>query len=143
MSLFENLVSGMMKTVVQEVESRALPALLSQVLARTDLGSVGGLLAQLKERGLDRQVASWLGTGSNMPLGAGDLQSALGPDHLRQIAEALGLPLDGVIDMLQQRLPDAIDQMSPRGELEEPTPPSADPGGSLADQAGLRDIRRR
>jgi len=52
MGLFDNLVSGVMKGVLGQVEAGTLPALLSQLLARTDLGSVGGLLQKLQQAGL-------------------------------------------------------------------------------------------
>src|SRR5712692_9065028 len=141
MGLLDSLVSGVMKTFVQEAEARALPALLSQVLARTDLGSVGGLLAQLQQGGLDREVTSWLGRGTNLPVSADQLRTAFGGEQLQQLARAAGLPVDDLLKMLTQQLPGTIDDMSPNGTLEEKAPPPQPGGGSLADQAGLGDIK--
>lgn len=165
MGLLDNIVSGVMKSVLTEGESGAMPDVLSRLLAGTDLGSVRGLLEQLQQGGLDRQVASWLGNGSNLPISVDELRQSLGDGQLRQLAKAAGLPIDELLAALSQQLPGAVDQMSPQGELEEATEEATDEaagaeaesdddasdddtggddtGGSLADQAGLNDIRRR
>jgi len=100
-------------------ETAALPAILSQVLGRTDLGSVGGLLQQLQQSGLGPQVASWLGNGQNLPVSVDQLKQALGDQHLGQLATQLGLPVDQLLGQLSQNLPAAVDHMSPQGSLEE------------------------
>jgi uncharacterized protein YidB (DUF937 family) len=138
MGLFDNLVSGAVKAALGGLDTNALPGVLSQVLAKTDLGSVGGLLAMLQQGGLDRQVSSWLSNGANMPLAPDQLRSALSPDNLRQLGAATGLPIDQLLDMLSSGLPDTIDSMSPNGTLEEP---AASGGGDLSQQAGIDDIR--
>lgn len=139
MGLFDDIASGVLKGVLGQAETQALPAILTQVLSRTDFGSVGGLLARLQEGGLDRQVASWLGNGSNLPISADQLRSVLGNQQLQQLARQTGLPIDNLLGTLSQHLPAAVDQMSPNGTLEEDNA-SDEPGGSLADQAGLKDI---
>jgi uncharacterized protein YidB (DUF937 family) len=105
---------------IGDIEANAVPALLSQIMGKTDLGSVGGLIAKLQEGGLGSQVSSWLGNGSNLPVTAEQLRKALGSDQVRQIANAVGLPADKILSVLSQYLPAAIDQMSPNGKLQEP-----------------------
>ena len=51
----------------------ALADILTQVLSRTDLGSIGGLLQRLQQSGLGAQVASWLGNGQNLPISVDQL----------------------------------------------------------------------
>jgi len=119
MGLFDNVVSGVMKGVLGQVEAGALPALLSQLLARTDLGNVGGLLEKLQESGLGKQVGSWLGNGTNLPISPDQLRAALGDERLQQLARSAGLPIDQLLAILSQHLPQAIDKMSPKGVLEE------------------------
>ncbi len=96
-----------------------LPAILSQLLAKTDLGSIGGLLQLLQQSGLGAQVASWLGNGQNLPISVDQLKNALGDQRLRQLAAQLGLPIDQLLGELSRHLPGAIDHMSPHGTLEE------------------------
>jgi uncharacterized protein YidB (DUF937 family) len=118
-SIFGDILGGALKGIAGQVETQALPVILSQVLGKTDLGSVGGLLQKLQQSGLGPQVSSWLGNGTNMPVTADQLKSALGNQNLSQIAAQLGLPMDQLLGQLAQHLPAAIDHMSPNGTLQE------------------------
>jgi uncharacterized protein YidB (DUF937 family) len=140
------------------------------VLAKTDLGSIGGLLNQLQQGGLAGQVGSWLGNGTNLPISVDQLRRALGERQLQQVADASGTPIDELLKMLTQHLPATVDSMSPDGTLQEraqgegdeqqdaeqddakaddqsdtdDAPARSDDAGdgrSLADQAGLGDIK--
>jgi uncharacterized protein YidB (DUF937 family) len=94
-----------------------IPDVLSQVLGKTDLGSVGGLLHQLEQSGLASQVASWLGNGQNLPISVDQLKNALGEQNLSQLASQFGLPAEEMLKHLANNLPDAIDTLSPKGSL--------------------------
>ena len=118
-SIFGDILGTALKGMAGHAETAALPAILSQVLGRTDLGSVGGLLQQLQQSGLGPQVASWLGNGQNLPVSVDQLKQALGDQHLGQLATQLGLPVDQLLGQLSQNLPAAVDHMSPQGSLEE------------------------
>jgi uncharacterized protein YidB (DUF937 family) len=147
MGLFDEIVSGALKGVMGQSEQSLLPGLLSQLLANTNLGSVGGLLQQLQQGGLGGQVASWLGNGANHAISPDQLRSALGNEQLQQLAQSAGLPIDKLLAMLSQQLPQTVDKMSPNGtlqEAEQSEDAAADSaaGGDLANQAGLGDIRR-
>jgi uncharacterized protein YidB (DUF937 family) len=147
MGLFDEIVSGALKGVMGQAEQSLLPGLLSQLLANTSLGSVGGLLQQLQQGGLGGQVASWLGNGANHAISADQLRAALGNEHLQQMAQAAGLPIDKLLALLSQQLPQTVDKMSPNGTLQEPeqsqdAASDSAAGGDLADQAGLGDIKR-
>ena len=117
--IFGSILGSALKGLAGQLGAGALPAILSQVLGKTDLGSVGGLLQQLQQSGLGPQVASWLGSGQNLPVSVDQLKGALGDQHLRQMASQLGLPVDQLLGQLSQHLPGAIDHMSPNGTLEE------------------------
>jgi uncharacterized protein YidB (DUF937 family) len=144
MGLFDQLVSGALRGAMGQGSGQGsdqdslLPGLLGQLLSRTDLGGVGGLLSQLQQGGLGGEVASWLGNGANRAVSPDQLRSALGDEPLQQMGQTSGLPIDQLLSMLAQHLPQTIDRMSPNGALQEP-----DGGdGSLSDQAGLGDIGR-
>ena len=141
MGLFDQIISGALRGTMGEGQSAALPGLLGQLLSQTNLGSIGGLLAQLQQGGLGNEVASWLGNGANRAISPDQLQSALGDERLKQMAQASGLPLDQLLSMLSQHLPQTVDRLSPNGALQEPEADgSTEDNGSLADQAGLGDI---
>jgi uncharacterized protein YidB (DUF937 family) len=144
MGLFDEIVSGALKGVMGQGEQSLLPGLLSQLLANTSLGSVGGLLQQLQQGGLGNEVASWLGNGANHAISSDQLRAALGNEQLQQMAQSAGLPIDKLLAMLSQQLPQSVDQMSPDGSLQEPeqSQDGSPGGGSLADQAGLGEVGR-
>jgi len=141
MGLFDQVFGGVMRSALGQAESQLLPGLLQQVLAQTNLGNIGGLLTQLQNGGLGNEVSSWLSNGSNMPVSADQLRAALGNQQLQQMAQAAGLPIDKLLAALSQHLPQAVDNMSPNGTLEEPAAAPSD--SSLANQAGLGDIGSR
>jgi uncharacterized protein YidB (DUF937 family) len=117
--LLGGIFGSAIKGLAGQLESGALPAILSQVLGKTDLGSVGGLLQQLQQSGLGPQVSSWLGNGANAPISPDQLKQALGNSQLSQLAAQFGIPIDQLLGQLSQHLPAAVDQMSPNGTLEE------------------------
>jgi uncharacterized protein YidB (DUF937 family) len=117
--IFGSIFGSAMKGIAGQLETGALPAILTQVLGQTNLGSVGGLLQQLQQSGLGPQVASWLGNGQNLPVSADQLKQALGDEHLRQLATQFGIPVDQLLGQLSQHLPAAVDHMSPNGTLEQ------------------------
>jgi uncharacterized protein YidB (DUF937 family) len=119
-SIFGDLIGSVLKGMSgQQGEAGGLPAILAQVLANTDFGSVGGLLQQLQKSGLGPQVASWLGNGANLPVSVDQLREALGNEQVRQLATSLGIPVDQLLGQLSQHLPAAVDHMSPNGTLEQ------------------------
>jgi uncharacterized protein YidB (DUF937 family) len=119
-SIFGDLIGSVLKGMSgQQGEAGGLPAILAQILANTDLGSVGGLLQQLQKSGLGPQVASWLGNGANLPVSVDQLRAALGNEQVRQLATSLGIPVDQLLGQLSQHLPAAVDHMSPNGTLEQ------------------------
>jgi uncharacterized protein YidB (DUF937 family) len=122
--IFGSILGSALKGLAGQGGTGALSDILSQVLGKTNLGSVGGLLQQLQQSGLGPQVASWLGNGQNLPVSVDQLKSALGDQHLRQLATQLGLPVDQLLGELSQHLPGAVDHMSPNGTLEEQLDPA-------------------
>jgi uncharacterized protein YidB (DUF937 family) len=144
MGLFDQIVSGALRGAMGQGENSLMPGMLGQLLGQTNLGGVGGLLAQLQQGGLGEQVASWLGSGANHTISADQLRNALGSEQVQQMARSAGLPVDQLLGMLAQHLPQTVDKMSPNGALDESaaTDSDAQGGGSLADQAGLGDVGR-
>lgn len=114
-------MSGELGTTFQDAlrrgESGSVPGIVSAVLSRTNLGNLNGLVAELQRGGLGRQVASWLGNGPNLPLTAEQLRTALGNEHVQQLARELGLPADEALKILSEHLPTTVDKASPNGSL--------------------------
>jgi len=90
---------------------------ISALLSQTNLGGFQGIVSQLQKAGLDSQVKSWLGNGTNMPISAEQLQAVLSNEQVQSVAKHFGLPVDQALNLLAQHLPAAVDQASPNGTL--------------------------
>jgi uncharacterized protein YidB (DUF937 family) len=116
MGLLDSL-TGALGGSLGQVEAAAMPALISAVLAKTNLGDLQGLATQLQQGGLGNQVRSWLGNGANLPVSPDQLRSALGSDKVAQLAQHFGVSPDAALGLLSEHLPGVIDQASPDGAL--------------------------
>jgi uncharacterized protein YidB (DUF937 family) len=116
MGLLDSL-SGALGVNLGQIEAGGAPALISAVLAKTNLGNLQGLVAQLQQGGLGPQVQSWLGNGQNLPVSADQLRSALGGDQVKQLAQHFGVDPQAALSLLAQHLPGVVDQASPNGTL--------------------------
>ena len=116
MGLLDSL-TGALGGSLGQVEAAAMPALISAVLGKTNLGDLQGLAHQLQQGGLGNQVQSWLGNGANLPVSADQLRAALGSEQVRQLAQHFGVSPDAALQLLSEHLPAAIDQASPSGVL--------------------------
>ena len=117
MGLLDQL-GGSLKGVLGSVAAAEAPALISAVLAKTNMGGLQGLVDQLQQGGLANQVNSWLGNGANMQITPEQIQSALGNDQLRQLAQRFGVDPDAVAKLLAEHLPTVVDQASPNGSIQ-------------------------
>jgi uncharacterized protein YidB (DUF937 family) len=108
---------GSLKGVLGDVEAAAVPALISSVLAKTNLGDLQGLANQLQQGGLGAQVQSWLGNGANVKVTPEEVRAALGNQQVQELAQKFGIPIDGVLKLLAEHAPTAIDQASPNGKI--------------------------
>ena len=89
-------------------------------------GGLAGLVQQFQQGGLGDLMASWVGTGQNLPVSAEQLQGVLGHDMLAQLAQQLGLSQGEAAGQLSQLLPQVVDKLTP--------------GGQLPDTSGFGDI---
>lgn len=122
MGLFDKVMSGVVKGLMNNVDPAAIPGLVSHYLGKTELGDVAGVLTRLRQSGLDNEVDSWLGPGPNLPVLPDQLRGALGEDVLAQFSAATALPTDRLLVLMAAYLPDTVDRLSPNGTIEEPEP---------------------
>jgi len=100
-----------------------------EALGSTSGGGLGGLVEAFQAKGLGDVVASWIGTGQNLPVTAEQIQSVLGSGLVQQLAARVGLPPGAASALLAQILPQAVDRLTPEG-----TVPA---GGLLGQVTGL------
>ena len=100
-----------------------------EALGGSSGSGLGGLVEAFQAKGLGDVVASWIGTGQNLPVSAEQIQSVLGSGLVQQLAARAGLPPEAATTLLAQILPQAVDRLTPEG-----TVPA---GGPLGQVTGL------
>lgn len=80
-------------------------------------GGVGGLVEKFQAGGLADVVASWVGTGENLPISAEQIQSVLGNEQVAGLAQSLGIDTAQLAQQLAEQLPQLVDKLTPGGEL--------------------------
>ena len=80
-------------------------------------GGLQKILSRLQSQGKGETAQSWVGTGANEPIDAGDVREALDDDKLDRIAQQLGVSKHDAAAAVATVLPDVVDQVSPEGQL--------------------------
>jgi uncharacterized protein YidB (DUF937 family) len=81
-----------------------------------------GIVSQLTNAGLGQQVQSWIGKGDNKSVSGQQVQQAMDPGALQQMAQQTGMSADQISNHVAQALPNLVDQVTPDGKV-----PSSDP----------------
>jgi uncharacterized protein YidB (DUF937 family) len=97
------------------------------------LGGLGALLNGFQKAGMGDQVASWVGTGQNMPVSADDIGKVFDQGALSQIARQAGVSHSDASAGLAALLPQLVDHLTPGGQM-------PDAGGL---EAGLGDLLKQ
>lgn len=108
--------------------TRLLQATLALVSEHGQNGGIQDLILRFQEAGLGNVIASWIGSGPNLPVGAAQIRQVLGLGQLGQIAEEAALTQDETAERLAETLPGLVDKLTPEGRL---------PSGGLGDVASL------
>ena len=97
-------------------------------------GGVAGLAEKFGGAGMADTVQSWIGTGANLNISPEQINQVLGSGPIAEFATKLGISPEQASETLAGLLPEAVDRMTPNGEI-------ADAGG-LLDQlpGGLGDM---
>ena len=80
-------------------------------------GGLGGLLSSFQQAGLGHIAESWIGNGPNQSVSPQQLQSVLGDNQVQNMAQQAGLPQQDFLSQLSQHLPNAVNGMTPNGQL--------------------------
>jgi uncharacterized protein YidB (DUF937 family) len=118
MGLFDSLSSSpLLKGALGQLEASVLPVVLSEVLGNGNQGGLSAIVAQLEKSGFGDQVKSWIGNGQNLPITADQLKQVLSNQQVQQLAARYGIPVDALLKVLADQLPNAVDHASPQGKL--------------------------
>lgn len=89
-----------------------------QLLSNTGQnGGLVGLVQAFQDKGLGELIASWIGTGQNLPVSPEQIKAVLGGGQLGQIAGQLGMNESQAAGGLADLLPQVIDTLTPNGQM--------------------------
>lgn len=84
------------------------------------IGSSGGLqdvLDRFRNSGSKEAVDTWVKQGPNQPLETTQVEAAIDPRTLDELSQQTGLSREELLERIARDLPEAIDKMTPGGEL--------------------------
>ncbi len=82
-----------------------------------DHGGLQGVMNTLQQKGLGGAVESWIGTGANQAVTPDQMHQALGQDKINELAKQAGMTPEQVTQQLATHLPNAVDKLTPNGQM--------------------------
>lgn len=79
--------------------------------------ALGDILDRFRGAGAGSKVDSWVGTGPNQPIEPNDVEAAIDEDTLTSLSMQTGLSREELISRITRDLPEAVNKMTPNGEL--------------------------
>ncbi|WP_044548931.1 YidB family protein [Mesorhizobium japonicum] len=95
--------------------------LLDQVSKSVSGTALGDILDRFRNAGAGSKVDSWVSRGPNQPIDPKDVETAIDEDTLTSLSMQTGLSRDELIARITKDLPEAVDKLTPNGELPAPT----------------------
>jgi uncharacterized protein YidB (DUF937 family) len=124
---FQNVTPELCRGEIREDFMGLLDGLLggtvgaALVTAATDLieknGGISGLAQKFQEQGLTPIIQSWISTGENQPIAPEQVDKAIGPDLISELAAKAGVSPEELRQKLAEILPAAVDKLTPEGKL--------------------------
>jgi uncharacterized protein YidB (DUF937 family) len=125
--LFDDISAKVTSALGADAQHAGLVSHALDLLKGGQAGGLQGLVQAFENNGMGHIVASWIGTGANLPVTAAQIQTALGSAQIQQLAAKAGISTDAVAAGLSKILPHLVDHLTPNGQLPAP--------GNLVDQA--------
>lgn len=113
-----DMLGSLMGGKVSDDHARLASGLLEN-LTGGQSGGLQGLIQSFESKGLGNIVSSWVGTGSNLPISAEQVEHGLGSERIQQLASKAGLSADTTKSGLASVLPMLIDRLTPEGKVPE------------------------
>jgi len=135
MGLFDSLAGQVLGSLSGSSGSPhpGLAGVIESVVNNPQTGGLSGLIAAFEQKGLGGVVASWVGTGQNLPISPEQLQAVLGSEQVQALAQQLGMSPQQMSGHLAEILPQVIDKLTPGGSV-----PQGNELGGLLGALGAR-----
>ena len=91
--------------------------ILDQISKGVSGTALGDILDRFRGAGAGSKVDSWVGTGPNQPIQPGDVEAAIDEDTLTSLSMQTGLSREELLSRISRDLPEAVNKMTPNGEL--------------------------
>ena len=80
-------------------------------------GGLGGLVSSFEQAGLGQVVQSWISNETNQPVSPQQLQGVFGDEQVQTMASQAGMAPHDFLSQLSQHLPNAVNAMTPNGNV--------------------------
>ncbi len=131
MSILDSVLGAIKDQVGNETAAGGLVESVIGMINDPQSGGLSGLVEKFSQGGLADQVASWVGTGQNLPISAEQIQAVLGSSFVQDMAAKLGINTADVAGSLASLLPQVIDKLTPEGQV---------PGDNSLLEIGLKGL---
>ena len=78
------------------------------------------LMDRFQQNGQGNKVQSWVSSGANEPIAPHELEQGLGEERIQWLTQQTGMSRDELLAGLSQRLPEAVNQLTPEGRVPDP-----------------------
>lgn len=106
---------GLLDGILGGIVGAGAARVIEQVLQNN--GGVQGLISNFERNGLGGIAQSWVGNGQNQTVTPEQVEQALGPEALNNLAATTGMDPQALLAQLAQHLPGAVDGMTPGGRM--------------------------
>jgi uncharacterized protein YidB (DUF937 family) len=114
MGLFDQIIGGL---AGNSGGASPIQSVLMSALGGGQQGGLGGLVSSFEQAGLGHIAQSWIGNGANQPVSPQQLQSVFGENQVNSMASQSGMAPQDFLSQLSQHLPNAVNAMTPNGQM--------------------------
>ena len=80
-------------------------------------GGLGELVDHFTKNGEGKTAESWIGKGPNAPITDSQMEKTLGSDLIDSLVKQTGLSREELLSRLSKTLPEAVDKLTPDGQV--------------------------
>jgi uncharacterized protein YidB (DUF937 family) len=114
-------------------------SILDQISKGVSGTALGDVLDRFRNAGAGSKVDSWVRPGPNQPVEPHEVEAAIDEETLTALSQQTGLSREELIARISRDVPEAVDKMTPNGELPNGQPlPTTSGGSNLLDDVPAR-----